>query len=107
MFELLLTEPARRDMEAAFTWWAEHRSAEQAARWYDGIANAIFSLQQMPQRCAAAPETQLLEQGIRQLPYGLGQRPTHRIVFTIDGNTVVILRVRHVAQDALKADDLS
>jgi hypothetical protein len=53
-----------------------------------------------------AIESDLLADGIRQLNFGIGRRPTHRILFAIDGLSVVVLRVRHASQDALSGDDL-
>jgi len=106
MHRVIITGPAKRDIQGAYDWWAENRSAEQAERWYIGIYDAIQSLRNMPERCSPATETDLLAQGIRQLLFGLGRRATHRIVFTIDGNTVVVLRVRHTSQDALSLNDL-
>ncbi|MDZ4658204.1 MAG: hypothetical protein SH868_11560 [Bythopirellula sp.] len=41
-----------------------------------------------------------------QLLYGLGRRPTHRILFGIESETVIIFRVRHTSQDALTGEDL-
>jgi plasmid stabilization system protein ParE len=106
MARILVTGPAKRDIQAAHDWWSENRSAEQASRWYVGIYAAMKSLRRNPQRCSVAMEAELLPQGLWQLLYGLGRRPTHRIVFTIDDNNVIVLRVRHVSQDALTADDI-
>lgn len=106
MARVIITGPAKRDIQTAYEWWRENRSAEQAIRWYFGIHDAIKSLRDTPERCSLAPETDLLAQGIRQLLFGLGRRPTHRAVFAIDGDTVIILRVRHAAQDSLTLDDL-
>jgi plasmid stabilization system protein ParE len=106
MARVILTAPAKSDIKTAYDWWKEHRSAEQADRWYVGIRSAIKSLRNMPERCSLAAETDLLIPGIRQLLFGLGRRATHRIVFTIDGSTVIVLRVRHTSQDALSWDDL-
>ena len=106
MANVILTGPAKRDIHAAYEWWKENRSAEQAGRWYQGILAASRSLRSKPQRCALAAEADLLSQGIRQLLYGLGRHPTHRIVFAIENDTVIILRVRHTSQDALSLDDL-
>ena len=50
-----------------------------------------------------ALERDLLSQGIRQLLFGLGRRATHRIVFAVDDDAVIVLRVRHASQDALSA----
>jgi hypothetical protein len=60
----------------------------------------------MPERCPAAPEQDLLPEGLRQLHYGLSRRPTHRIVFSIENNLVIVLRVRHAFQDSLTAEDI-
>lgn len=106
MFHVVITGPAKLDLQVAHDWWAENRSAEQAARWYLGIHAAIDSLKNMPERCSLATESDLLEQGVRQLLFGLGRRPTHRVVFGLDGDTVIIFRVRHTSQDALTRDDL-
>jgi plasmid stabilization system protein ParE len=107
MHRVLITGPAKRDIQAAHNWWAENRSAEQAERWYAGILAEIRSLRDMPERCSMAVESDLLAQGIRQHLFGLGGRATHRIVFAIDGNNVVVLRIRHTSQHSLSLDDLS
>ena len=106
MAKVVITGPAKRDIEDSHEWWSTNRSAEQASRWYRGISTAIKSLRQHPERCSLAIEHDLLKRGVRQLLFGLGQRPTHRVVFTIDGDTAVVLRVRHASQDALAADEL-
>ncbi len=106
MHHVIITGPAKRDIQAAHDWWAENRSDDQAVRWYVGIHKAIYSLKQTPTRCSLAPEGDLLEQGIHQLLFGVGRRATHRIVFVIDSEDVIVLRVRHCSQDALAFEDL-
>jgi plasmid stabilization system protein ParE len=106
MAKVILTGPAKRDIRAAYEWWKQNRSAEQAERWYEGILDAARSLRNNPQRCASATESDLLAQGVRQLLYGLGRNPTHRLVFAIEDESVIILRVRHTSQDGLTPDDL-
>ena len=103
MPRIQITEPAQVDIQEAFAWWAENRSAIQTAEWYEQIFEAIATLERMPERCPLVPETELSRSDIRQLLFGIGKRPTHRIVFhfDIDADTVTILRVRHHAQDAL------
>lgn len=106
MYHVRITELAEQDIRAAFEWWRENRSVEQATRWYIGIRKAIHSLRVAQDRCAQAPESDLFPHGIRQLLYGIRRRPTHRIVFAIIGDDVTILRVRHTAQEALRLDDI-
>ncbi|MGE0378526.1 MAG: type II toxin-antitoxin system RelE/ParE family toxin [Planctomycetaceae bacterium] len=106
MFDVTITEPAEQDIHNAYEWWRDHRSADEAARWYENIIPAIDTLRELPDRCPLAPETDLYPSGLRELHFGIGRRPTHRIIFTIEGTTVVVLRVRHSAQRDLRRDDL-
>jgi plasmid stabilization system protein ParE len=105
-YRVLLTERARRDLETGCTWWAQNRSHEQARRWYNGFAAAIGSLKTSPEKHARAQESEALPYELRQLNYGVGRRPTHRAVFMIRADVVVVLRVRHLAQDHLSPNDL-
>jgi plasmid stabilization system protein ParE len=106
MHSVQIAEPAERDIRSSHDWWREHRSAEQADRWYENIYAAIQTLRSMPTRCPLAPESDLHPAGLRQLSFGIGRRPTHRIIFTVERDTVIILRVRHASQRDLTADDL-
>src|SRR5215207_4215735 len=106
MARVIITGPAKRDIQATHDWWTENRSTEQAARWYVGIHASIQTLRNMPERCSMAADSDLLTQGVRQLLFGLGRQVTHRVVFTIDGGTVVVLRVRHTSEEAFSLEDL-
>lgn len=98
MYSILITDLAERDILEAYLWWRDNRSADEAARWLDGIYPAIETLKLMPERCPRTSEEEVAGVLTRQLLFGIGRRKTHRIVFAIEGNQVVILRVRHVAQ---------
>ena len=76
------------------------------SRWYQGIRAAIAGLNTSPERCPVAAEQKIVPYEIRELHFGLGSRPTHRAVFTIVRETVVVLTVRHLARDELRPDDL-
>ena len=103
MTQIKITEPAKEYIQQAYEWWAKNRSAEQASAWYERVFQAIATLRSMPERCPRVPETGLSTAGVRQLLFGIGSRPTHRIVFHFDNeaDTVTILRVRHHGQDEL------
>lgn len=105
-YAVVVTEKAARELEASAQWWARERSVEQAQRWYAGIRAAIATLAEQPQRCPQAIEQEDFPYALRELYYGLSARPTHRAVFTIVKQTVVVLTVRHVAQDRLHPDDV-
>jgi plasmid stabilization system protein ParE len=99
-FRIHVVRAAKRDIREIVEWWSEHRSAEQALRWYTAIVPAIETLADCADRCPASPETDLVATGLRQLHFGLGRKATHRIVFTIVGQEVRVLRIRHAAQQS-------
>ena len=105
-YRVVLSPQAAGELEAAAQWWAEHRNEEQARRWYAGFSDAIFTLRQSPERCTLAAEDEEFPYEIRELHYGLSRRPTHRAVFTIIADSVVILTVRHASQDRISPDDI-
>jgi plasmid stabilization system protein ParE len=105
-FQVRITAPAERDMRANHKWWSEHRSAEQADRWLVEIDKLIHSLRETANRCGLATEIELRDAGIRQAPFGLGRRPSHRIIFAIFKQTVMIYRVRAFKQDAMTLAEL-
>ena len=107
MFSLIITGPAKRDMHTNRIWWADHHSKEQADRWYIGIQEAMHSLNSMPEQCSYATESDLRARGIRQMLYGIGRKNTHRIIFSVNGDRVVIYRVLSVRQGEMGAEDLA
>jgi plasmid stabilization system protein ParE len=106
-YRVVITGPAQRDIRDAVRWWHENRSPAQAERWYEKIIPAITTLAENPDRCPISPESDLLPTGLRQLHFGLSRKTTHRIVFTIEGTNVIVLRVRHVARQDLGLEDLA
>ena len=105
-YQVVVANRAVEELELAARWWAEHRSLGQAERWYDGFIQVILTLDQAPERCSLARESDKFPFEIRQLVYGLGRKRTHRAVFTIRQETVVVLSVRHLAQGDLDSGDL-
>jgi plasmid stabilization system protein ParE len=101
IYKVIILPLAEQEAQANHDWWAANRSTEQAARWYEAFAESVLSLEQKPDRCALAPENGQFPYEVRQLNFGIGSKPTHRIVYTIRPGDVVVLRVRHLAQDEI------
>src|SRR5919106_2992647 len=93
------TDKARVDAGEAY-FWSSEQSEGAALRWYEGLMKAFRSLEKNPLRCPPAPESVFFEEEIRQLIYG-----RYRVLFTVEGETVFMLRVRHGAQEYLKPED--
>ncbi len=85
--------------------WRSQRSPSDAARLYAGLLTAIRSLASSPDRCPLAYEAADLGLDLRELLYRR-RRSVYRILFTIAGQRVNVLRVRHAAQDRLKPGDV-
>ena len=90
------TDKALDDAGEAYFWISEH-TPSGAFRWYEGLLKALESLERNPLRCRLAPENAFFEAEIRQLIYG-----KYRILFTVDGETVFVLRIRHGARSYLE-----
>jgi len=96
---IVFQREAKANLRHAVAWWSENRSPEQAIRWLDGIYEAIAKLSRNPERCAVARESRKAGEELRELHFGLGSRPSHRIIFVVDPEVVRILAIRHAAQD--------
>jgi plasmid stabilization system protein ParE len=89
------------------SWWSEHRSTEQAFRWLHGFEAALASLADRADRCGLARERAAFAASIRELHYGLRGKATHRAVFEIRGDEVIVFSIRHLAQRDLTPDDMA
>jgi plasmid stabilization system protein ParE len=105
-YEVRIAPRAFKSLRRSARWWAKHRSPSQALRWYEGFVTAINSLAENPERRPLARENNDLPVEARDLTYGLGRRPTHRAVFIVRPNVVVVIAVRHLAQRNLRLEDI-
>ncbi|MAT72121.1 MAG: hypothetical protein CMJ58_21655 [Planctomycetaceae bacterium] len=101
-----LTDRARRQLDDAAEWWSKNRSAEQAERWADLFTQAILDLGESAQRQPRARESKSLPIELRELLFGLGKKPSHRALFAIRPDQVVVYAIRHVSQSDVGIDDL-
>jgi plasmid stabilization system protein ParE len=105
-YRVVVADHAALELMTIAQWWSQNRSHEQAERWYNGFVDALNSLASNPERCAFARENGRFSLEIRQLNYSVSKRPTHRAVFTIQGDTVTVLAIRHHAQVDIPPDSL-
>ena len=101
-FSVTIARKAAREIVEQYDWLSQ-RSQAAANRWRDSLLEAIKSLEENPERCPEAPEAEWHEE-LRQLLHGK-RRQVHRILFEIREQTVVVLRVRHSAQEFLGPED--
>lgn len=105
-YEVFVTRKAEDQLNDAAKWWAENRSVQQAEKWHGGLIHAIESLSENPDRFPLAREDKSFSIPIREMLYGVARKKTHRVLFTVRPDRVVIYGIRHVAQRDLTADDI-
>lgn len=94
---LFLTDRAYDDVDLICSWWSENRSADQSERWYQRLVTTIDDIHQRPSNYTLASENDKFPIELRQANFGLGGKYTHRIVFTIRPDMILVLRVQHLA----------
>ncbi len=94
-----LTLRAERDLDYLYQRISADDSAV-AARWFNGLEEAIYTLERLPRRCPVAPESQKAKRRLRHLLYG-AKRDVCRVVYEIDElrKAVRVLTIRHAAMD--------
>jgi plasmid stabilization system protein ParE len=105
-FRVTILPPARSQLLEQALWWSENRSAEQAYDWLEGFEQALASLSVSPERCSVARESDAFNFVLRELRYGLGRKATHRAVFEVRDDEVIVYSIRHLAQRDLTPDDV-
>jgi plasmid stabilization system protein ParE len=103
-YRVRIAARAEADVEKALGWMLR-RSAAAAGRWHAGLLAAVDSLEEQPERCGLAPEAEDLGIELRQLLFGR-RRGVYRILFTIAGNVVNVLHIRHATRQPLRPGDL-
>jgi plasmid stabilization system protein ParE len=104
-FRVVLTDRAEADVESVLNWFREQRATDAGGRWFAQLREKLQTLEQYPQRCPLAAESEDVSLEVRELLLGR-KRFKHRILFTVIGQTVTILRVWHSSRDAIIRSDL-
>ena len=100
-FRVEMSAEAEHDAEEILAWLWSQGAGETGIRWFLAMEDAIASLSQFPKSCPLAPENEHFPFELRQFLYG--QKPhVYRILFTIDGDIVDILHIRHGRRKSVK-----
>ena len=103
-YQVKLTRHAKQEIESVYLWLKDYNSS-YADRWFRDLMDSIATLQEKPKRCALARENDNFSDEIRQLLYGKS-KSRYRIIFTIKGDFVYILSVRHGLRASLDFNPL-
>jgi toxin ParE1/3/4 len=86
-----LMDRALRDQAYLYS-WVDADNSEAAAQWYNGLEDAIYSLENQPNRCPYIPESNRY----RHLLYG--HKPhIYRVIYRVleKQKQVEVLHIRH------------
>ena len=103
-FRVDITDAALADAENFVEYVRrEKRDAAGAERWWNGLLDVLFSLEQSPGRGSQVVEAALRNRGLRQILY-----QSHRIIFDLDeqSEAVRVLRIYHGARRPLRKRDV-
>lgn len=109
-FRVEIAPRAFNDLDEIATYIKQQSSFEQAEEWFNGIIAAIRTLEDMPERCRIADESEELGQEVHVLLYGRRNRK-YKVYFAIQqrrrsGGTVQVFHVRHWARKTLDTSQL-
>jgi plasmid stabilization system protein ParE len=102
--EVYITARAETQLKAAANNISVHAPLA-AERWYSGFVRAIVQIGSNPQRYAIIPESADFPLELRQLTYG--RRRNYRAIFSVRDDQVLVLAIRHAAQQDLSLEDLN
>ena len=99
-FRVVIHPDAEKELKAAYA-WLHAQSPEAAERWRKGLLRKAATLARLPERCPLAPEAAKVGAPVRQLVYGRRRSSRYRLLFVVEGATVIVLHIRHAAQQRL------
>ena len=98
-YSVVVQRLARADLVEAYH-YAARRAPQTASRWLDRFETALTTLARNPQRCPFARENGKVDLDVREFHFG--KRPNvFRVIFTIDGAAVRVLRIRRAQRRPL------
>jgi plasmid stabilization system protein ParE len=99
-YRVEITPEAEADLDEGYRYIARD-SQSRALRWWQRFYDVAERLALFPEAYTFSPENDSVPFEVRQKLFG-----NYRILFTIDGERVVILRIRHAARLPLQSEEL-
>ena len=100
-----LLEAAKMDYRRIYSYIAQ-RSPQGAERWDEAFEAALQRLSRNPLEGGVAPESKRLTEEVRQILFRTKHGLVYRAIYKIDGDRVVVLRLRGPGQRPINRRDL-
>ena len=109
-FRVEISPRAFKDIDEIARYLEQQGSFDQAEKWFNGIFAAIRTLEDLPNRCPVADESEHLGKEVHLLLCGKRNRK-YRVYYSIQQRTpstgkVHVFHVRHWARKSLNSDQL-
>jgi plasmid stabilization system protein ParE len=109
-FRVEIALRAFNDLDEIADYITKNGSFDQAEKWFNGIVDAIRTLEDMPCRFPVADVSEELGQEVRLLLYGRRNRK-YKVYYSIQQGTpstgtVRVFHVRHWARKSLSIDEV-
>jgi plasmid stabilization system protein ParE len=97
-YRVKVTARAAQDLDSIYQ-FIQAEQSQQAAKWFNGLNEALQSLSFLPHRAPTIRE----DSALRHLLYG-SKPNVYRVIYSVDDTkrTVTILTIRHGARSKLK-----
>ena len=106
-YQVALADSAKADADSIYR-WIFTESPRRGPDWFKALIAALYSLEQLPNRCPLAREARKARRKIRCLLFGK-QHGVYRILYEVAEarQMVWILHIRHGARQDLGPDKLA
>jgi plasmid stabilization system protein ParE len=96
-YQVVLADAAKADTNQIYDWVVK-RAPIRGPEWFEELVECLYSLEELPYRCALAREANEARREIRCLLFGK-RKHAYRILYEVDEvrQTVWILNIRHGA----------
>lgn len=95
MFRVITEDEAENNLRTHYlNLQKKYPESDYPVKWYHGIREAILDLAVSAKNCGTAYEDKFFQEHIRHRLYD-----SYKVLFTIRGDVVHVLHIRHQAQD--------
>ncbi len=98
--QVAITSRAERQIERAYGWY-QVRDSASAERWFSALLEIFDQVCRYPENYRLIDESGRFPAELRQATFEAGRKATHRCVFAVRPEGIVIYAVRHLAQDEI------
>ena len=105
-FRVVMTPAARRQEVEQAEWLDRRAGSNFADRWLDAVQDVLDKLRDMPRARPSCLDPAAKGLDLREAYVKVGAKVTHRLIFRIEADAVVVLLVHPTARGDFAAGDV-